>query len=316
MGSAEARYGRSLRLFLVDGAPTGLMIAEIVNWTGKALVVPRSALPDFLRRDEAKNAGIYILSGFDPEEPLRPLIYVGESENVGIRLRTHDGDEAKEFFERAIVFVSKDENLTKAHARYLEARLISKARAADRAKLVNGNEPGTTPLPEADRSDMEYFISQVELILPVLGLDILRPQSVIPEPDLPTIISPQDPSDVKALAPTFVYTEVGTNAEAEEVGNEFIVKAGSLARVKETPTIPGRAHLLRKQYIDDGTLILSDDTTLLRFTRDVAFGSPSGAAQIVYGGSNNGRSFWKVKGTSQSYGDWRDEKMSLTSSHS
>lgn len=86
-------YGRSIRLFLVDGSPTGLMIAEIVNWTGKAVVIPRAALVEFLRRPEAQETGVYLLSGLDPEDAFRPIVYVGEAEEVGLRLRAHDKDE-------------------------------------------------------------------------------------------------------------------------------------------------------------------------------------------------------------------------------
>ncbi len=307
MAASGTNLGRSLRIFLVDGVASGLIIAEIVNWTGKAVVVPRSALPNFLKRNEASNAGIYLLSGFDPDEPLRPLIYVGESENVGSCLRTHDGDESKDFFERAVVFVSKDENLTKAHARFLEATLLQKVVLADRAKIINGNEASFSPLPEADRSDMEYFVSQIELILPVLGLDILRPQTTKKSVNLIRDEASGDNAE-DHKSPVFVYTEAGTSAEAVEINNEFVVRSNSIARAKETPTIPGRAKLLRKQFIDDGTLVACDNG-LLRFTRDVAFGSPSGAAQIVYGGSNNGRFFWKVQSTGQSYGEWREQNL-------
>ncbi len=72
--------GRSIRMFLVDGSPTGLIIAEIVNWTGKVIVVPRSALVSFLKRREAQNTGVYILSGPDPDDPFRSRVYVGETE--------------------------------------------------------------------------------------------------------------------------------------------------------------------------------------------------------------------------------------------
>lgn len=33
--------GRSIRLFLVDGSPSGLLTAEIMNWTGHVLTGPR-----------------------------------------------------------------------------------------------------------------------------------------------------------------------------------------------------------------------------------------------------------------------------------
>ena len=86
------------------------------------------------------------------------------------RLAAHDADEAKEFFTRAVLIVSKDENLTKAHGRYLESRIIAAVRGAGRAKLVNGTEPPFKGLPEPEIADMDRVLDEIEILLPVLGL--------------------------------------------------------------------------------------------------------------------------------------------------
>lgn len=44
--------GRSIRLFLVDGTPNGLLTAEIMNWTGHVLTGPRSRLSELVQRPE------------------------------------------------------------------------------------------------------------------------------------------------------------------------------------------------------------------------------------------------------------------------
>jgi hypothetical protein len=169
---------RTIRLFLVNGNPAGLIIAEVGGWTGKVIVVPRTALATFLRRPEAQNVAVYLLSGPDPEDPFRFRVYVGESETIGRRLRDHDGDEDKDFFDRAIVFVSKDENLTRSHVRHLEVLLTQRITDARRTTLMHTNQPGGASLPEADVSDMELFFDQIEIILPVLGLDLANRRSL------------------------------------------------------------------------------------------------------------------------------------------
>jgi hypothetical protein len=118
---------------------------------------------------------VYLLSGPDPDDQFRSRVYVGESETVGRRLREHDADEQRDFFDRAVVFVSKDENLTRSHVRYLELLLTQKITEAGRTTLMHTNQPGGASLPEADVSDMQLFFDQIETILPVLGHDILRP---------------------------------------------------------------------------------------------------------------------------------------------
>jgi len=89
----SAARGRSIRLFLPDGNPKGVMTAEIPNWTGKAIVAPRTRLPDLLARSEATQTGIYLLLGADPDQPGSTLAYVGEGDNVGNRLRLHAKDD-------------------------------------------------------------------------------------------------------------------------------------------------------------------------------------------------------------------------------
>jgi hypothetical protein len=74
--------GRAIRIFLVDGSPTGLRTAEIGLSTIKGLYVPRGAIEALARRDESRKTGVYVLIGEDPEFPGRPKIYIGEGDEV------------------------------------------------------------------------------------------------------------------------------------------------------------------------------------------------------------------------------------------
>lgn len=113
----------TIKVFLVNGSPRGLRTADISDWTGKAIACPRSQLKDLLSRDEIKNPGVYVLSGVDAESS-DAVIYIDEAEEVGKRLRSHRD---KDFWNSSIVFISKDENLTKAHIKFLEGELIDRA---------------------------------------------------------------------------------------------------------------------------------------------------------------------------------------------
>jgi hypothetical protein len=169
--------GKSIRLYLADGTPGGLLTAEIMNWTGHVVAAPRSDLAGLLKRPEASRTGIYLLLGDDPDSLGGSIAYIGEGDDVGKRLYQHARAEeqgGKDFWDRAIMLTSKDANLTKAHARYLESRFITLASQARRSRLLNGTARAPLPLPEADVSDMEYFITQVKIVLPVLGVNILR----------------------------------------------------------------------------------------------------------------------------------------------
>jgi hypothetical protein len=65
---------------LADGEPTGLLVVEIRNWTGKVLVAPRSQLDQLSKREEVRRTCVNLLIGSDPDDASRKLVYVGESD--------------------------------------------------------------------------------------------------------------------------------------------------------------------------------------------------------------------------------------------
>lgn len=300
--------GKSVRLFLADGTPGGLLTAEIMNWTGHVVAAPRSDLAALLQRPESKRTGIYILLGDDPNSLGGTIAYIGEGDDVSKRLYQHARPEeqgGRDFWDRAIVLTSKDTNLTKAHVRYLESRLISLAQQAKRAVLANGTAPTPLPLPEADISDMEYFIAQAKIVLPVLGVNLLRAVS--------TAVPVKDHADEAGgtageASPVFemVLKKSGVTATAQEFDGEFTVHEGSMARAEWSGVDDGYKRL-REKLDADGTLVPSGDGKAAVFARSYVFASPSAAAAVVAGRSANGRLEWKVQGSGISYGSWQSE---------
>ncbi|QSZ50088.1 GIY-YIG nuclease family protein [Arthrobacter sp. D5-1] len=272
--------GKSVRLFLADGTPGGLLTAEIMNWTGHVAAAPRSDLGALLKRPEASRTGIYILLGDDPESMGGSLAYIGEGDDVAKRLYHHSRNEdqgGKDFWDRAIVLTSKDTNLTKAHARYLESRFISLAQEANRSRLTNGTAPPLLPLPESDISDMEYFVTQAKIILPVLGVNIFRTTTTLRQPSDPIdLAAPADPS-VSPIFEIFVK-KYGIRAAAQEIDGEFTVKKGSMARLSFTEN-SSNYELLHGELLKSGQLVQDGEDTAI-FAQDIVFRSPSAAAAI------------------------------------
>ncbi len=305
----SSRLGRSVKLFLAEGTASGLTTAEIMNWTGHVLSGSRNGLPAFLKRSELDRTGIYFLTGRDPKDPDTLQLYIGESDNVRKRLVQHNRDSGKDFWESTCVVTSKDQNITKAHARYLEARLIAIANAVGNSSVQNSTAPPPVALPEADASDMEYFIDQLRLILPVLGFDFLRQHRAMTK-----VVSAGDEitSEIE-VAPLFkfVHSKLGLEARAREVEGEFIVLEGSDAVSAWSSTSDHSYSKRHAQLIKTGKLV-PGQKGLLSFAQDVAFNSPSAASAVVYGRPDNGRSSWKVSGSNVSYGDWQSEQVAKT----
>ncbi|MFL6599069.1 MAG: GIY-YIG nuclease family protein [Chthoniobacterales bacterium] len=266
----------TIKLFLPRGDAKSLRTAEISNWTGKAIAAPRTELDELLAREELDKAGIYILTGSDPLTNT-PRAYIGEAEVIRDRLKQH---KTKEFWVSAIVFVSKDENLTKAHVRYLESRLLAEAGQIDRFTLEQ-NQAGGSRLPESDREDMEVFLSRIRQLLPVLGSDLLIP-----------VAQPAAKSQSGGL---LFCRRKGAEGRGHRTPDGFVVLKGSTAVLQERESAKSWPATIatRKQLIADGTLIEKDG--FYEFTRDVQFSSPSTAAAAIEGGSANGLIEWKTK---------------------
>jgi Domain of unknown function (DUF4357) len=188
------------------------------------------------------------------------------------------GHNDKDFWNQITFFVSKDENLTKAHIRHLEGKLIELARAVDRAVVTNGQGSGSK-LPESDRGEMEVFLEKITQLLPVLGVDLLVPTS-------------SGASETREKLP-LVCEIKGFKARGYRIADGFLVLAGSEAVLAERPSSekwPWTRNL-RQKLRDDG--LLKEKGDRLVFEKDVQFASPSAAAAVVHGGHANGLTAWK-----------------------
>ena len=267
--------GKTIRLYLVEGEPGGIMTAEIINWTGKAVVVPRSKLPGLAEREEAKRAGIYLLVGDDPENLSRKRVYVGESDNVFDRLKNHQTDVSKDFWTQSVFVTSKDENLTKSHVRYLEGRLIGLIASAKRAILANGTDPTVRGLPEPDVADMEFFLDQIRMLLPVLGFFFAQPTPTpkskpTPKDENDKTYTKEAEPEIQDASPLFYMSPVGTYAIAQKIDNEFVVSEGSTTRKKGIQSWTSYC-LLREQLLQDGKLAEDEQPDLLVLRRVFPF---------------------------------------------
>lgn len=290
--------GKQVKLFLVDGTPGGLTTAEITNWTGHVLSARRSDLANLLRREEAERTGVYLLLGEDETAVGDTRCYIGEADVVATRLRSHVKE--KPFWNQVVVITSKDTNLTKSHGRYLESRLIELATQACRVTLENGTAPPVPRLPEADASDMEYFLGQLQIVLPVLGVNAIRVRA--PRADA----APAAPNESPIF--TLKNARQGVDASAQQVDGEFIMLSGSVV-VPEWHGV-GKAASTQKAYasyrsqheglLADGSIVVENG--LGRVTRDIVFSSPSTAGAVALGRSCNGRVEWvSAEG---SFGAW------------
>lgn len=275
----------SIKIFLRYGDPKRLRTAEISNWTGKAIAAPRSDLDELLAREELINPGVYFLLGNDIESG-DSLAYIGEAETVFSRLKQH---KEKEFWNNAIIFVSKDKNLTKSHIRYLEGRLIEISQKVGRYKIENAQSSGAK-LPEADLHEMEVFLDRISQLLPILGTDLLTPYitKIKNQLDQPHEISQ---SVVEATEEILQLQSKGVTASGMRTPNGFVIFKGSNAVNNFRESASNWVIKLRDTLTTNGTLI--NKGANLEFIKDAEFSSPSAAAAVIVGGNANGLTLWR-----------------------
>ena len=261
----------SIKIFLAKGSASSLRTAEISNWSGKAIACSRKELDELAKRDEAIRPGVYFLIGNDIDTG-EPSAYVGEAEEVAKRLKQHI---SKEFWNQVVAFVSKDENLTKAHIRYLEGKLIEIGNKAGKG-IIQNNQGSGARLPESDQAEMDIFLDKILKLLPVLGTSLFS----IPE------------VSKKAVADRLICKIKGLVAYGNRTDNGFIVYKDSEA-VLEDRASSVRSRARRERLIEKGILIKQDNN--LVFARDYEFTSPSLAGSAVCGGNTNGLLMWKTK---------------------
>jgi hypothetical protein len=286
----KMNFGQSVRIYLADGIPTGIRLAEIINWTGQAIACPRIRIAELAEWSEVVRPGVYFLLqdglGID-----RGQVYIGESENVRKRLGEQVKDQ--EFWTEAISFTNKDDNLTKAHVRYLESRLITLAKSANRYDIVNGNSGTIMPLlPRADKAAMEEFIVNLRVVLSLLGHRLLEPL-LVSVTDTSTggqaIIPGSSPNE---LASTLLsFSTAGLNAYGYMTDEGFTLLKDSQVKIEYTVATPKNVIALRESAKVNGQLLLEDG--YYKLLSDKAFSSSSAAACFVAGNSRSGPESWK-----------------------
>lgn len=261
--------GKSISLFLIDGTPDGVIACELSNWTGKGYKIPRNNLKDVLTRSELKKPGVYFLIGHNEYD--KETVYIGEAEDVFKRLYQH---QEKDFWTEALAFISKDENLNKAHIKYLEFSLHNEAVEANRYKVFNSNVPTKPAISEAEIAVMSEFSINLKLLVGALGFRIFEKLTK-------SLTSKQDKY--------FISAARGAVATGIMTSEGFVVFKGSKIASTEVPSMPESFKKKRAQIINEKIVIDFE------FNQDYLFSSPSTAAAVVMGRSANGLKEWKLK---------------------
>lgn len=262
--------GKTIQIYLPDGNPRGVKIAEITSRTVQAILIPRSKLEDAVKRSELEGVGVYLL--FGPADA-KPQAYIGEAESCLVRLKQHN--KAKDFWTHALVFVSKTQFFTKTHIKFLEWLCCGVAQKANRYALENGNAPSKPHVSESVEADLYDNFETMQVLASTLGYPIF---DEIKKPVNKEII---------------VCKGKAAMAEGEYTEDGLVVFAGSTCNLEESKSAGSWVIGIRKDLMDQGVLVIGDG--VYQFASDYVFSSPSAAAAVVLARRANGWIEWKYK---------------------
>ena len=270
-------YGKSIELFLVNGTADSLITAELSNWNGKAIKIPRIEVAS-CNRDDITQAGVYFL--FCKEDDGSDSVYIGEAENVIERLvqhlRDYQSEKEKYYWSTAVIFVGRD--LNKALIRYLENRFVEIARSNKRYLVLTKNTYRNAVMKESQIAVMEEFVDNVKVLINALGYKVLEPFAQAESP------SANDDDEV-------LFLSTGSASASGKVTTEgFVVFEGASVNEKtSTKALSAGMQKLRQKIFESGKV--KEFTT----TEDILFSSSSAAADFVLGYNVSGPQTWKTK---------------------
>lgn len=263
---------QTIQIFLPDGNPTSIKIADLTNRLITAVLIPRNKLQDCEAREEVRRYGIYFLFGVN-ENKAKPIAYIGETEDCFDRLKTHN--RGKDFWSYAVVISSKSNVFTKSHVKFLEHLCIKQANEISRYDTENLATPAEPYVTESMQADLLDNFETIKILLSTLGFPIF-------EETRKTSSSKKD-----------IFYCKGKNAiaEGEMIDDGFVVLKGSKASFEETKGTDPWVVSLRKKLVDDN--IFKPDNGVYVFEEDFVFKSPSAAAVAILGRTANGWIAWK-----------------------
>jgi hypothetical protein len=264
-----------VNIYFNSGDPDPIRTVRKPGWTGQCTVCPRPQFPGLEKLDCYKAPGLYVL--FGPGRGEKPAVYVGEGDPIGPRLKQHK----KPFWNTIVLFTSPDGFLTKAHIKYLEARLIPLARESRRCAVQNSNNPMGATLSTEGKASTHEFLEQMLVMFAALGIPFFA--TAAPEP---TSAAPP-----ASAANELQINRTGVFARGHVVPNGFLVRAGARVAKELSPKAHPAIRDSRNDILKRGLLAEADGCP--RLTQDHVFPSAWRAAGVIFGRTVNGNCEWK-----------------------
>ena len=256
---------KTLTIQLIDAQPDRIRICRVEGESLVTIIIPREDLAEAKALPSIPQRGIYYLLDEDHGNVSR--VYAGQTTQGITRLEAHKA--RKEFWNKAVMFLDDDQNISKDALDVLEAKAIDYVRTHGSYETDNS----ATPKPYIDpykEEAVERLHERILFRMAALGYDLDRID--------------QGPASASAVFHTKKNGIRGSGRYDKATGR-FTVLAGSKVNLSK-PVLKNVSVATLRRKMFDGIAGIAD------LTEDLEFPTPSAAAAFVLGGSQNGWTEW------------------------
>lgn len=282
---------------LLDKTLEGARIIDMGSTKAcECFVLPRDKVAEVGKNQpHLKQYGFYILLGRDKD--LHPMVYIGQTNDFTNRVNDHK--QKKDFWDTALVFVSKSNEIFSSEALYLEYLGWKAAKNAGSYVVENSKDINEPQLSADKQNEMELFFEDIQFLTRFYGC------RVFDEPE-----KPAKAESYMEFSMSLPKSGMKATLHFYRESKRYVIVAGSTILVRTNESCSKGIQLFRNQVIEDKKRCQKDsDLCLLLQDIEMPEGncSPSGAASFCVGTSRNGTDNWKDKEGKQYPSAWWKE---------
>jgi hypothetical protein len=253
---------------------TDIKTIEIPATAFQALNFKRVDFVKFKEYDVSK-PGIYLLLGQNDNEITK--LYIGETTNLKDRLKYHYLN--KDFWSEAIVFYSKNNEISSSHIKYVEAKLISMVNKDIEIELDNNKTQFIPTIDGAGEIIANKYLENFLFLLSALRFDYFINKNYC-DNNLDNFI-------------IFEFKRKNALGKMIRKNGKYFILRGSTAIIDENNSTSKHIINIRKNLVKKGVMRKDLDKNLYKVMEDIPVNTSSRAAWIIAGHNASGPQSWK-----------------------
>ena len=268
---------------LLDKSLSGARIIDMGSTrTCQLYVIPREQLTLVSKEKLLHQYCFYVLLGQTSDGT--PKAYIGQSNDFLHRVKDHQSK--KDFWDTALVFVSKANEVYASEVLFLEYLGIKKAMEVGTYSLDENKQIPQKPSIAPDKeNDMELFFDEIMFLTKFYGRDVFEPSEDASQTEVH-----EQPHTFYMDAPK---SGVKAALDYYPSDNRYVVKAGSRIRAKTAKSIPAAIRKRRDELFSIPSIMHPEgEFYVLRMDVELLVTSPSAAASFCTGTAMQGTTAW------------------------